>query len=333
MEETELFGRKAIRLISDGLDAWVVPELGGRLLRLKTCDDPIDILRTPVDWDEYSANPNLYGIPILCPPNRIADGRFRFDGRTYTLTINEPLRNNHIHGFAQDKPWQLVSYDAIGDVARVDIEWRAQDFPDVQAQFPHALSLRLRYSLQGNELQQEVLAKNEGAEPVPFGIGFHTTFPVPFCKTSDAADCTLAITLDRRFALNERMLPTGRLETPVDRDEWRQGKALSGLVLDDVFTSVVPDGQRHTAVLRDVAGGITVTYACADPVCNWVLYTRDGHSGFISVEPYTWVTNAPNLDLPAEVTGMRAIAPGDTQRVQSAITVDRVAPALTAGVD
>ncbi|MCY0875753.1 MAG: aldose 1-epimerase [Firmicutes bacterium] len=317
------FARPALQLQSAGLEALLVPELGGNLLRLQTRQDHIDILRTPTSWEAYEASPNLYGIPVLCPPNRIADGRFTYRDHVYQLAINEPERNNHIHGFAHDKPWRLLDAGLKDGLPFAQIEWRAADFPDVQAQYPHALTLQITYELHEQELRQHLVAINEGPTPAPFGIGFHTTFAVPFGPHGDVSTYQLAVPLDQRFELDRRMLPTGQLQVMSDREQWRAGKAIEGLVLDDVFTSVSDARHRQQAVLQDAASGITVTYACSDPIGFWVLYTRDGHSGFVSVEPYTWVTNAPNLSLPDALSGMRAIASRDSLCVDSAIAISR----------
>src|SRR5215207_3073306 len=47
---------------------------------------------------------------LLIPwPNRIADGRYTFDGQTHQLPINEVARNNASHGLLSWVPWQLTS--------------------------------------------------------------------------------------------------------------------------------------------------------------------------------------------------------------------------------
>ncbi len=76
--------------------AAIDPDCGARVLSLRYKNEPV--LREPENTDELSSEPLLYGMPFLFPPNRVADGHFTFDGKDYRLPINEPARNNHIHG-------------------------------------------------------------------------------------------------------------------------------------------------------------------------------------------------------------------------------------------
>ena len=47
-----------------------------------------------------------HGTPLIPWPNRLADGRYRFDGVDYQVAITEPAKSNAIHGFLRWRPWQ-----------------------------------------------------------------------------------------------------------------------------------------------------------------------------------------------------------------------------------
>jgi aldose 1-epimerase len=45
-----------------------------------------------------------HGAPLIPWPNRLADGRYAFDGTDYQAAITEPDKHNAIHGFLQWRP-------------------------------------------------------------------------------------------------------------------------------------------------------------------------------------------------------------------------------------
>ena len=52
----------------------------------------------------------------------------------------------------------------------------------------------------------------------------------------------------------------------------------------------------------------------------WLIYTMGRANEIISIEPYTWVTNAPNLPLPPKLTGIIALQYGET--IDLKMTID-----------
>jgi aldose 1-epimerase len=83
------------------------PECGGNLASLYWRDHKIT--RSFDTVEEWVAPRACYGFPILFPPNRIEDGKFKLNGVEYSLPLNEPLRNNHIHGIPMERVWTLLN--------------------------------------------------------------------------------------------------------------------------------------------------------------------------------------------------------------------------------
>ncbi|WP_367760342.1 hypothetical protein [Ammoniphilus sp. 3BR4] len=60
----------------------------------------------------------------------------------------------------------------------------------------------------------------------------------------------------------------------------------------------------------------------ADPnFKHWVVYNADGKQGFVCPEPYTWVTNAPKLNLSPSLTGVQMLKPGEEMTVRTEISM------------
>ena len=103
---------------------------------------------------------------VLAPwPNRLADGQYTFDGFSANAALDEPERNNAIHGLVRWLPWALLG--------------RAQNvvtlglvlFP--QPGYPWRLSLTIEYRLGRDGLSVTTEARNAGGHLAPFGLGFH----------------------------------------------------------------------------------------------------------------------------------------------------------------
>src|SRR6202035_2805734 len=47
-----------------------------------------------------------HGAPLIPWPNRLADGRYQFDGIDHQLDLSEPPKHNAIHGLLRWRSWQ-----------------------------------------------------------------------------------------------------------------------------------------------------------------------------------------------------------------------------------
>ena len=105
----EWHGTQAVEFTKRDYTALLVPSVGANLVRLAHTRLGVEVLRTPSEreHDEFLRRPHVYGVPILFPPNRIADGRFRFDGREYRFPITRPEENNYHHGILKSQSFAV----------------------------------------------------------------------------------------------------------------------------------------------------------------------------------------------------------------------------------
>ena len=47
-----------------------------------------------------------HGAPLIPWPNRLADGKYSFDGTDYQVGLTEPEKHNAIHGFLLWRSWE-----------------------------------------------------------------------------------------------------------------------------------------------------------------------------------------------------------------------------------
>lgn len=323
IERFDLYGETAIRARNEELEIVLVPSWGSNLLSLRSLSKNVDLLRFPQCREEYEADPFMYGLPILFPPNRIADGKFEYNGRKYLFNINDPSEHNHTHGLLFDAPWKLLRAEAEGERIVLETIIHSEEHEGILAQFPHLFTVHMKCVLERTSLTVEATVNNRDSAPFPWGLGYHTTFNFPFNGSGDLASCRFALNADKQWALDERFLPTGELVDIPYSEQLREGKSLVGHALDDAFLTA--DTGANEAVLTDSGSGIRVVYGADEQFKHWVVYNHDSKQGYLCPEPYTWITNAPNLrQLPEELTGFRVLRPGEQAKTTTRIRIEEV---------
>lgn len=292
-------------LENDRFAVSVCPELGSNVMGIRDRVYNREMLRRPETKDQLIDKPVHYGTPILLPPNRIRKGTFTYDGRTYQFDINVP-NGNHIHGLHKVQPWKVSSIDENDDEASITTTLRTEDFPDWMRQYPHEMTIEMTVSLKQSTITQTFEFTNRSRETAPFGFGLHTWFRID----GEPEQWTLRLPASGIWELDEELIPTGQIHPLGDYGDLLTGMNLQGANLDTVFQ--IGDRERTATLAKN---GYELRYSVSPEFKHWVIYTMGEANEYICLEPYTWVTNAPNLNLPAEVTGMRGIAPNETLRL------------------
>jgi aldose 1-epimerase len=103
---------------------------------------------------------------VLAPwPNRLAGGRYEWDGDELQLPLNDVAGGSAIHGLVRWATWRVVEHES----ARVALEHVLHPQPG----YPFALRLRVEYRLAETGLTARTEAENTGDRPCPFGVGHH----------------------------------------------------------------------------------------------------------------------------------------------------------------
>jgi len=261
-------------------------------------------------YGEDQAPPMGAGIVLAPWPNRIRDGRWTHEGVTRQLAITEPARNNAIHG--------LLRYTEYAASARErdSVTLRAVIYP--QLGYPFLLGTAVHYELVSDGLQVTHFVENLGVESAPVAIGSHPYLKIGGVPT---ADLTLRLDAASHIEVDDRLLPTG--EVPVDGTEWdfREGRRVGDVDLDDAFGELASeDGQvLHTLTAPD---GRSVSI-WADDEFDYVqvFTTREfpGEDGdvAIAVEPMTAPAEAFNSG-----RGLRWLDPGEEWQLTWGIRFD-----------
>jgi aldose 1-epimerase len=169
-----------------------------------------------------------HGAPLIPWPNRLADGRYAFDGTDYQTALTEPDKHNAIHGFLQWRPWQAVEH--LDD--RIIM---ANTLFPLQG-YPFALDLRIDYRLDQGGLSVTTTATNVGDQPCPYGCGQH-----PYLSPGEGLidDCALHLEANTRILTDpDRQLPIGTEIVEGTQYDFRDGKILGDCMVDSAFTDL-----------------------------------------------------------------------------------------------
>lgn len=314
---TEKRGAQTIYTLQDevsGSSAAVLPSQGFNLFDLRL---PVAgaVRRVVVAADDFAENPKPgagNGIPILFPyPNRIRDASFAFQGRNYSLPVNNG--RNSIHGFAVNAAWDVVEHAADSKSARITGRYQlSRHSPQHAEQWPADAILEVTYTLTGRRLAMAVAITNPTAKDLPYGFGIHPYFRLPFDPQGDLDQTRVVLPASRSWVLDE-FLPTGEIR-PVDpRLDFRQGQAIRDLKLDDVLTGLDYVGERCTCRLVDLVKKAEFRLSFDRNYRELVVYTPPSRPGVISLEPYTQTTDAINLQSRGVDAGLRVLGHGGHQ--------------------
>jgi aldose 1-epimerase len=230
-------------------------------------------------YDERELCPSGRGQLLVPWPNRIADGRYEFDGRVHQLPLDEPERGNAIHGLVRWSAWTVA--ERVPD--RVVLELLVHPTPG----YPFALALRVEHALSANGLTVGLEATNVGSEPCPYGAGAHPYLALDSC--ADGAE--LHLPASAVLEADDRGIPIGQREVAEVGLDFRQPKPLTGIRLDHCFTELDRDADGRVRITVD---GTTLW---ADEAYPYVMaFTGDELPDVarrsIAIEPMTCAPNA-----------------------------------------
>lgn len=223
---------------------------------------------------------------LLLPwPNRVADGRYSFEGRDLQLSLSEVARGHASHGLVRWTSWSLVGHDDTS----VELRYRLM----AQAGYPWTLDLTARYAVSADGLAVTVTANNLAAEPAPFAAGAH---PYVRLDAGPVDSWEIAVPAATSLEVDDRLIPVGRRAVDGSETDFRTGRPIGATVVDTAFTDLNRDDRgRATVTIRNDDVAVEVWM---DEQHRWVqVYTGDALAvprSALAVEPMTAPPNAFN---------------------------------------
>ncbi|HZM55802.1 MAG TPA: hypothetical protein VFC03_12340, partial [Acidimicrobiales bacterium] len=121
-------------VIGHGHQRVVITEVGATLRSFTVGERAVIDGFGPAEWSHGGRG------QVLAPwPNRLGDGRYSFEGVDAQAPLDEPSRNNAIHGLVRWVPWRMTGRAQ----NKVSMEYELHPSPA----YPFALRLALEYRL------------------------------------------------------------------------------------------------------------------------------------------------------------------------------------------
>jgi aldose 1-epimerase len=293
--------------------AKIVPEFGNNCYSysFNVEGEEIDIIDSPPDLTALKNRASGYGNPILFPfPNRIREGKFKFEGQHYQFDVLRPGANS-IHGMVLDRTWKAEDASATdGDGARLVSSIKCADFPDAIRQYPFPFKLTVTYTLKDGILSMSARMENLGERNMPVGYGIHPYFCAPLSKSSDPKNCKIIVPARKYWEL-EDFLPTGRILEAEGKYNLRNGASASEIKFDDVFTDLVMSDEVSRCIIDDQDASMRMILESGSIFREMVVYTPPNRPA-VCFEPYTCPTDAINLEEKGISAGIIVLKPGES---------------------
>ncbi|MBV8585319.1 MAG: galactose mutarotase [Verrucomicrobia bacterium] len=241
-----------------------VPDrIGGREDVLLGFDNPASY-ETPNPY--FGAIVGRYG-------NRIANGRFALDGKTYQLATNDGPNHLHggIHGF--DKAlWTILGRS--GD--SVEFEYVSADGEE---EYPGKLTTRFRYSVTpDSELVIDYHAQTD--QPTVLNLTNHAYFNLATGGDSNIEDHLLMLNADSYTPVDTGCIPTGEIASVADTPfDFRSPTLIGARIAADNDQLRFGQGYDHNYVLNKSGSELSLAATVLDPASGRFLEVRTTQPG------------------------------------------------------
>jgi len=245
---------------------------GGIIVSIRVPDrkgEFADVVLGHESLEGYVPNPPYIGAVIGRYGNRIANGTFTLDGKTYTLPKNDGP--NTLHG-GTEKTFDRVVWDGepLKGKTGVAFSFLSKDGDDG---FPGNLKVKVTYTLTDeNAIVIDYEATTDKATPI--NLTQHSYFNLAGEGSGDVLNQEMMINADRFTPVDKNLIPTGELRsvkgTPFDFTK----PTKIGARIDDSYEQLVlGHGYDHNFVLNRKSGdtGLVLAARAYDPASGRVL--------------------------------------------------------------
>lgn len=314
-------GMPCVKMSAGGYEALVAYEIGCNVIRLRCNTKEMEFFRWNPDnsAETIKQSAEVWGLPTLYLPNRFADGKMKTSDAVYQLPVNEKAPyNNHIHGFLHKRTFEIVEHNADSNCAWVKARYVYDENDEFFQYLPIKFVAEYTFTLSAHGLEQDICFTNVSNKMLPMSLASHTTINAPFVDGAQESDIRLTVPAGKKCELNERCLPTEKLKTLTMWDlEYKNGTKCPVLQIVDndmyfgEYTDL--DGEKfHGVIAEDIASGKKLCYEVSEEYKFWIIWNDRGFNHYFCPEPMTAMIDAPNLSLPADITGYTEVRPGET---------------------
>lgn len=266
----------------------------------------VSLLQGPSSKDDFEHNAS-YKSSILAPfPNRLKEGKYTFQDKTYQFPINDTTFNNALHGIRTEGGFELVKEEA---GSSLNLSMQSEYLGD-KAYFPFPYSIRLDISIDSFKCQMGFEIQNIGSTDAPLGIGWHPYFTLG--KPID--ECGLCIPKCKKIELDDALIPTGKA-SPFK--EYTKCKPLKETHFNNAFV-IEKDTDFTSVVLESETHKLRYYQETKPDKFNYLqIYTPEDRQS-IAFEPMSC-----NIDAHNNLKGLHILKPGKKFRARCGVALQK----------
>lgn len=238
---------------ASGMEADIT-NYGGIITALRTFDRDGKLEDVVLGYDSlagYLKAPSFFGALVGRYGNRIANGKFKLDGKTYTLVQNNG--KNHLHGGTRgfDKVAWAPEASSTPDSATLKLTYLSKD---MEEGYPGNLQVTVVYTLT-NDNSLKISYEATTDKPTVVNLTNHSYFNLSGNTKRDALGQTLTLKASKYIPVDAGLIPTGEIKpvkgTPFDFTQ----PAVIGARIDDNHPQIkIGRGYDHCYVFDKPLG-------------------------------------------------------------------------------
>lgn len=280
-------------LSHDGTRLQLVPELGGVVIGYSSdAGDATHHWMRPVQLETIQQHGAIESssYPLVPFSNRIAQGRFSYDGREVCLPADPLLPPHAIHGHGWRAAWEVTERSDTS----ITLKYR-----HVADSWPWDYEAAQRLTLEATGLRVEMTLTNLTDTRMPAGLGIHPHFPA-------TSQVRLKASVKNAHIGDETLLPIAR-----KGDHAAIAPLLEGAVIPEGLDLCFGGWDGFAEILwPEENRGLRIT---ASPEFGHVVIFTPPGKDFFCVEPVSHCVNAVNLeDSDWGSTGLVHLAPQES---------------------
>ena len=243
---------------------------GGIILSIRVPDRKgqlADIVLGHDTMEGYIPNPPYIGAIVGRYANRIANGTFTLDGKTYTLPKNDGP--NTLHG-GTTRTFDKVVWEGEPLKGKTGVAFSYLS-KNGEEGFPGNLKVKVTYTLTDtNELVLDYEATTD--KDTPINVSQHSYFNLAGEGTGDILNHEVMINADRFTPVDKNLIPTGELRpvkgTPLD---FTKPTKIGARIDDNYEQLVLGHGYDHNFVINRKGAGLVLAARVSEPTSGRVL--------------------------------------------------------------
>jgi aldose 1-epimerase len=278
---------KTLEIASGSNCCAILPNLGGSIASWSVAGQNMFRATAQASIDRHEPL-GTATFPLVPYSNRIAMGRFDWQGQAIKITPNFAPEPHAIHGTGWEDAW-VVDAKSHHEVT-LSLDHPGDD------RWPWAFEARQTLTVTDTMLSIAVTARNKASMSVPLAFGHHPAF--------NAKGASLQFAADTFWNSGPDMLPTTAV-APTGMYNFDAIGAVEGRIMDNCFSGW--DGRAKISWAEEA-----FALEISAPMSAAVVYIPGG-GDFFCFEPVPHVNNA--LGMPGARPAMPVIAPGESYSV------------------